>query len=177
MDLIYQHPTAKGEIYQCGAMEIPGIAKTLNTHGYIHCPVVVEGLTNAGFSIIALTSKGFQPQIGTATAGSSLDVIYIPFADDENLDNDEIIRVEKLITSTADRMAKAVEQGQKVLSTCWAGINRSSLLTSYIIKALDGEASSHTPSSSQEIINMIRTRRSARCLNNKLFERIVLRGF
>jgi len=168
LDLIYQHPTSGGGIYQCGALEIPGIAKTLNTHGYIHCPVVVDGLKDLGFSIIALTSKGFQPQIETATAGSGLEVLHIPFADDEKLTSDEIAKVKKKVTSAADKMTKAVEQGQKVLSTCWAGINRSSLLTAYIIKNLDGSIDP------QEIINTIRTQRSARCLNNKLFVLIIL---
>lgn len=177
MDLIYQHPISEGQIYQCGAMEIPGIAKTLNTHGYIHCPVVVEGLVSLKFTIIALTSKGFQPQIGTATEGSDLEVIYMPFADKEDQSNDKILQIEKMITSGAEKMAKAVEQGQKVLSTCWAGINRSSLLTAYIIKKLDTDRLPIPPLSSQEIINSIRLQRSKRCLNNKLFESIILRGF
>ena len=170
MDLIYQH-TSNGEIYQCGAMEIPGIAKTLNTHGYIHCPIVVEGLRHLGFSIIALTSKGFQPDIGTATAGSGLEVIHIPFADKEDQSKDKIIQIEKMITSAAKKMADAIEQGQKVLSTCWAGINRSSLLTAHTIKKLDDSLGQ------QQIIDMIRLRRSSRCLNNKLFESIILNGF
>jgi len=199
MDLIYTHPVSKwtlperppkdfagGEIWQCGAMEIPGIAKSINTLGYIHCPISVDGLRQLGFSIIALTAKGFQPRIETATAGTGLEVISIPFADREDLNSAKLAQLEKMITSAADKMARAVEQGKKVLSTCWGGINRSSLLTAYIIKdliknldktSLDPETIAGLTLSPQEIINMLRTQRSERCLNNRLFERIILQGF
>ncbi len=66
-------------------------SKNYNTHGYIHCPAVVESLVSLKFTIIALTSKGFQPQIGTATKGSDLEVIYIPFADKEDQSSDKIL--------------------------------------------------------------------------------------
>ncbi len=55
-----------------------------------------------------------------------------------------------MIMAASSKMAKAVEQGQKVLSTCWAGINRSSLLTAYIIKNLNSG-----PLNSKEIIRTL----------------------
>jgi hypothetical protein len=171
MDLIYKHATSGGEIWQCGAMEIPGVARSFNKLAYIHCPYVVEGMAPLKFTILALTAKGFQPQIETATAGSGLEVLHLPFADKPNLDPGEIIRVRDMILPAAEKMAKTVEQGQKVLSTCWGGINRSSLLTAFVLKNLDqtlnSEAGGHF------IVSLLRGQRAAHCLNNKLFKKIV----
>jgi len=175
MDLIYKCQYSGGEIWQCGAMEIPGVARSFNKLGYIHCPYVVEGLIPLGFSIIALTAKRFQPQIETATTETKLEVLHLPFADTAELSQEEIVRIQGMILPAAEKMAKAVEQGEKVLSTCWGGINRSSLLTAYIIKSLDGSLNS--TQGGQWIINLLRSQRAAHCLNNSLFQKIVLQGF
>jgi len=171
LDLIYEHSISKGKIYQCGALEIPGVAKTLNIIGYIHSPIVIEGLNHANISIIALTAKSFQPRL----EGFNVDVIHIPFSDKADLSDSKIAKIERMITSAAYKMAKAVEQGQNVLSTCWGGLNRSSLLTACIIKNL--EAWGNGQLNPQEVIRKIKTQRSERCLNNKLFEKIVINGF
>jgi len=171
LDLIYKHPVSGGEIYQSGAMEIPGIAKSLNTHGYIHCEYVVEGLEKFGIDILALTAKGFQPAVELGkTDTSTLEVIHIPFADDQDMPDHKVAQMEKMIESASEKLKQAVERGQKVLSTCWAGINRSSLLTAFTLLKL-------TNDNPQAIIKLIRTQRAKNCLNNVLFERIVIHGF
>lgn len=169
--LIYKHPSSGGELHQSGAMEIPGIARTLNTHGYIHCEEVVKGLEAHDFSILVLTAGGFQPAIELGKSDDSdLRVIHLPFADDENMSDHDVAKVEKMIRTTSFDLARAIENGQKVLSTCWAGINRSSLLTAFTLRDL-------TTMATQDIIDLIRSQRSDRCLNNTLFERIVLYDF
>jgi len=171
MDLIYQHSSG-GEIHQSGAMEIPGIAKSLNVRGYIHAPYTVKGLVDLGFSILVLTGAGFQPAVEKGNdANASIEVIHIPFHDKEDLSDHQIAHIEKLILPTATKLANAVTNGKKVLSTCWAGVNRSSLLTAFTLKQLLPDTSG------RDIIQLIRKQRSDRCLNNKLFERIVDYGF
>lgn len=171
LDLIYRHPASGGELYQSGAMEIPCVSKTLNTHGFIHCEEVVKGLEAQGFSMLVLTAKGFQPAIELGKSeDSTLQVIHIPFADDKEMPDHEIAVMEKMIRKTADTAAREIEGGGRVLSTCWAGVNRSSLLTAFILRDL-------TTMPTQAIIDLIRSKRSKGCLNNDLFERIVLHDF
>ena len=172
MDIIYQNSFYRdgkyhnGELYQSGAMEIPGVAKSLNTRNYIHCPIVVEGLLAQGITMIALTAHGFQPQIKTAIAGTSLEVLHIPFHD-RKLEGQEIDDAKIKVLGAAQKMADAIAEGRKVLSTCWAGINRSSLLTAHTLMLLEPQWST------EEIITLIRTRRSENCLNNALFKQVV----
>ena len=171
MDLIYKHDS-NGELHQSGAMEIPGIAKSLNVRGYIHAPFTVKGLVDLGFSTLVLTGAGFQPAIERGNDDElQLEVIHIPFHDKEDLEDHRIARIEKMILPTAKKLADQIRQGNKVLSTCWAGVNRSSLLTAFTLKELLPDADG------RDVVSMIRQNRSERCLNNKLFEQIVIHGF
>jgi len=173
MDLIYTHPYSGGRIYQCGAREIPGTDEDTFRIDLYDADAIIAGLDEACISILALTAKGYQPQLDSPY----LDVIHIPFDDRILLEDWKIAQIEKMVKRAAKKMAKAVEGGEYVLSTCRGGINRSSLLTAYIIKELNKTLEPEHQLAPQQIIDLIRERRDERCLHNELFEIIVLHGF
>jgi len=169
MHTVYKHSSG-GQILQSGAMEIPGMKKTYKVKGYVHTPIVAKALKDYNISMVALTSDGFQVPIDQdQPAGLEFDVLHIPFADSQTLTSEEMIRIRGLILPAAQKMADAVRSGQKVLSTCTAGINRSSLLTVHTIKLLEPHL---TP---VEIVLQIRKNRFTSCLNNVLFQDVVYR--
>jgi len=169
MHTIYKHPSG-GQILQSGALEIPGMKQTYKVKGYVHTPIVARALREQGISMVALTARGFQvPLDKDQPDGLTFDVLHIPFADSQELTPKELEQVRDMVLPAAKTMADAVREGRKVLSTCWAGINRSSLLTVHTLKQLDPQL---TPI---QIVKMLRKKRHVTCLNNIVFQDIVYR--
>lgn len=169
MHTIYKHPSG-GEILQSGAMEIPGMKQSHKIKGYMHTPIVARALQEHGISIVALTASGFQvPLHKDQPDDMTFDVLHIPFADSQTLTPKQIEQVRDMVLPAAKKMADAVREGRKVLSTCWAGINRSSLLTVHTLKQIDPQL---TP---VEMVLMLRKARHVTCLNNVLFQDVVYR--
>jgi hypothetical protein len=174
VDLIYTHPISGGQIYQCGAREIPGNDESFRIDHY-DADAIIAALDEENISILALTAKGYQPRFDSPHP--YLDVIHIPFQDRVLLEEWKIAQIETMVKRAAKKMGAAVERGERVLSTCRGGINRSSLLTAFIIKWVEDRGSWDGRLTSQQIIHMIRRMRDGRCLGNELFEAIVLHGF
>lgn len=169
MHTIYKHPSG-GQILQSGAMEIPGMKQTYKKIGYVHTPIVAEALHEQGISMVALTARGFQVPLDRGQPdGLTFDVLHIPFADSQELTPKEMEQIRDMVLPAAKTMADAVREGRKVLSTCWGGINRSSLLTVHILKELDPGL---TP---VQIVLLLRKQRHVTCLNNVLFQDVVYR--
>jgi len=169
MHIIYKHPSG-GQILQSGALEIPGMKHSYKTKGYVHTPIVAEALKEKGISMVALTAGDFQvPLDRDQPAGLEFGVLHIPFADSQTLTTEEMDRIRDMVLPAAEMMAEAVSSGRKVLSTCWAGINRSSLLTIHTLKRLGVQ---QTP---VQMVLMLRKNRHVTCLNNVLFQDVVYR--
>ena len=140
------------------------------TKGYVHTPIVAKALKEKGISMVALTSGGFQvPLDCDQPEGLEFDVLHIPFADSQTLTTQELDAIRELVVPAAKAMARAVLEGCKVLSTCWAGINRSSLLTIHAMKNIEPHL---TP---VEMVLSLRKLRYTSCLNNVMFQDIVYR--
>lgn len=168
---IYTHPNSGGEIHQSGALQIPGMKYTYNTKGFVHTPYIAKALKEHDISMVALTAADFQvPLHRDQPEGFEFDVLHIPFDDSQTLLDDELETIKAMVIPAAKKMAAAVKEGRKVLSTCWAGINRSSLLTAHTMKLLDLDL---TP---LDIVRQIRDSRYRECLNNIVFQDIVFRG-
>lgn len=172
MDLIYTHPMSGGQIYQCGAREIPGTDEVTFRIDLYDTDAMIAGLDEEDISILALTAKGYQPQFDSPHP--YLEVIHIPFQDRMLLEDWKIAQIKKMIKRAAKKMGAAVERGEKVLSTCRGGINRSSLLTAYIIKWVEDRGDWSGKLTPQQIIQLIRSMRDEDCLHNELFEAIIL---
>lgn len=169
MNIIYKHPSG-GQILQSGAMEIPGMRQTYKTKGYVHTPIVAEALRQEGISLVALTAMDFQvPLDQDQPTGLEFDVLHLPFEDSQTLSTIEIESIRQIVIPAAKTMASAVLEGRKVLSTCWGGINRSSLLTIHTLKNLEPQMSS------VEMVMLLRKERHTSCLNNVIFQDIVFR--
>jgi hypothetical protein len=169
MHTVYEHPSG-GQVLQSGAMEIPGMKKSYKQKGYMHTPIVAKALRKHDISIVALTAKGFQvPLHKDQPKGLEFDVLRIPFADSQTLTSKEMEQIRDMILPSAATMANAVREGRKVLSTCWGGINRSSLLTIHTLKLLEPRFSP------VQMVLMLRKKRHITCLNNVMFQDIVYR--
>jgi protein-tyrosine phosphatase len=169
MHIIYNHSSG-GQILQSGALEIPGISQSYKDKGYIHTPIVAKALKEKNISMVALTAGDFQvPLNKDQPEGLAFDVLHIPFADSQTLTSEELEQIKGMVLPSAAKMAEAVRQGRKVLSTCWAGINRSSLLTIHTLKLLEPGLTT------VDIVLLIRKQRYVNCLNNVVFQDIVYR--
>lgn len=167
---IYTYKPSGGSILQSAFRAIPGIAQTFKEKGYIHTPIVAQALKDREISMVALTAKDLQVPLNQDQPPElTFDVLHLPFDDDQNLSDHQMEKVRLLILAGAQKMADAVKEGRHVLSTCAAGINRSSLLTIHTIKLLQPDLNP------VQIVNQIRNNRDRSCLNNVLFQDVVFR--
>jgi hypothetical protein len=150
MTLIYKHPTG-GKLYQAGAKEIPEILRSKN------------------ISLLVLAATEYQPDHISNTGGNfvAAEVIYVPL-------KDTILFTPREFKQTIDKAKKVaahvithIENGNNVLSTCWAGLNRSGLISGLAMRQL-----SKAPG--KKVAKQIRNRRSWKALSNPLFARVVV---
>ena len=89
-------------------------------------------LHQAGFDSLVLAAEEFQPP---ARDYPGVRVLHVPFDDHENrLTEEEWAE----IVGAADWAAGEVRAGRRVLITCWAGINRSGIITALTVMMLTG---------------------------------------
>lgn len=165
MDLLYEHKNG-AKLYQCGALEIPGTPENFY-YGWDKSDQIskkeklateksiLSGLKKADINVLILASTEYQPAFNTKT----LEVINIPFDDAET---EHMGVVLNQINPSVTSATKAMLDGKNVLSTCWAGINRSSLISGLILKSI-------TDLSGKEVIDLIRKNRDSYCLCNRSF--------
>jgi hypothetical protein len=149
MTLIYKHPRG-GKLYQAGAKEIPEILRSKN------------------ISLLVLAATEYQPDHISGTGGNFVgaEVIYVPLKDTILFTPKEFRKTVDKAKKVADHVITHIESGNNVLSTCWAGLNRSGLISGLAIREL-----SKAPG--KKVVRQIRKRRSWRALSNPLFARVV----
>lgn len=118
-----------------------------------------EFLHKNGYTHVVLCSPDYQLP---AKDFPNVNVIHCPFEDNNNIINAHTLN---LVFVTAKLVAEAHKASGKILVTCYAGLNRSALLAALALKILRY--------SSFFAIESLRENRSKRCLENKVFERLV----
>lgn len=101
-------------------------------------------LKDAGIDVVVLCTKNYQPP---RNEFEGVEVIRSPISDSERLSRGRI----RLALRTSEKMADAIKDGKTVLSTCRAGMNRSSLHSALTMLRLGEEP--------EEIIEKIRKAR------------------
>lgn len=114
-----------------------------------------------GVDTIVLAAMEYQPP---AHLFPGTEVIHAPLDDAPNrpMHADEIVRA----TQAADRVARRLRAGRRVLSSCAMGLNRSSLVAAIAMHAVYGM-------SADEIVARIRRARGAWALSNPNFEKLL----
>lgn len=145
MNVVYTHPSG-GKLWQGGntACRVPG---ELDRHR-IRC--------------VVLAATEFQPKLP-----ARLDVVRAHLEDRSDMDTFTTIAVARCADEVSDIMADRLRRGQSVLSSCWAGLNRSALMTAFTVMKLTGARPS-------EVIRAIRRARGPRAVSNHVFEKIIL---
>lgn len=83
---------------------------------------------HAGFDVLVLAAEEYQP---AAHLFPGVRVIHAPI-DDARLSRSEALRVE----AAAREVARALQSGQRVLVTCWMGLNRSGIISARALQLL-----------------------------------------
>jgi len=113
------------------------------------------------FNMVVLCAKEYQPP---SFGFPGMNVIRIPLVDD--FVHPLSIVDQALVVSNARTIARYLEGGACVLSTCWQGWNRSALVAAIAMQiAFDMSA--------DNAITQIRETRSPNALGNPRFERFV----
>jgi protein-tyrosine phosphatase len=144
MNLIYKHNPTGGKLYQCGAREIP---RTLDTKD---------------IDLLILAAREHQP------GHYPVDVMHLPLDDTALMSGKKLKKTTNQAKKAANEGIKRILRGENVLSTCWAGLNRSGLVSGLIIKKL---ANCSGPTA----VKQIRKNRSKFALFNPLFVKIIHR--
>ena len=177
MDLIYTHESG-GKLYQCGAGEIPGTPQPWYYKWYrdaekyppqkrqiVH-DSIADALSALEINYLVLAGE-YQPKFKT-TAFETLSCYFDDKYDMNDTQSGALLTMLKhIICDLADHLS----QGKSILATCWAGVNRSSLVSGLTLKALtkDGKPLFR----GQEVIDLIRDKRRPTCLNNPIFYNLV----
>jgi len=165
MDLIYEHSNG-AKLYQCGALEIPGSPEDFY-YGWDRSNLIskkekkkindsiLKALKTSGIELLILAATEYQPNF----EAPSLEIFNVPFPDE---DTEKVAPLLKRLNPTINKAVSLMKEGKNVLSTCWAGINRSSFISGLILQKL-------TEMSGKEIIELIRENRDMYCLCNETF--------
>lgn len=111
--------------------------------------------------MIVLAAMEYQPP---ANQFSGAEVIHAPLDDDPTrpMREDEIVTA----VNAAQRVARRLRAGRRVLSSCAMGLNRSSLIAALAMSDVYGMTA-------DEIITRVRRARGAWALSNPNFERLL----
>lgn len=125
-------------------------------------------VANAGFDIVVLCARDYQRP---SDDYPGVEVIHAP--NDDSAWSRPKSKDMAIATWAARKVVAAVEQGSKVLVTCFAGINRSGLVVAYAIHGLHGY-------SGEACIQLVREKRklhhpSSLALDNDYFVEALLR--
>jgi len=163
MNLIYQYVNG-AKLFQSGALDIPGTPEKFY-YGWEKSNLIPEkekskirnailkGLTDFEIELLILASIEYQPEI----KGSNLEVINIPVEDNFN-----VAPILRTLEPAISKAVNHINSGKNVLSTCWAGLNRSSLITGLVLHET-------TQLSGEKIVDLIREKRDPHCLCNQSF--------
>ena len=121
-----------------------------------------DTLASLGYDLVVLCARDYQPP---SRKFIGVDVWHIPFEDD--FDNLMPRPVLKSVFAAADKVVTHLKRGDKVLVTCWAGINRSSLVSAIVLHKLLGMSGS-------DAAHLIKFKRPG-ALTNELFLRMLSR--
>lgn len=121
-------------------------------------PINAERLYGDGFSMIVLCAEEMQP---AEQEFPGVEVVYAPMSD--SLDEGKFVGNLETAQHAARQVARALEDGRKVLVTCAMGRNRSSLVTGLALIMYSGI-------SGREAARKIRAVRK-NALTNDLFSR------
>ena len=135
-------------------------------------PMPGPGLAQAGFKTLILCAREFQPPYAIPDVISSLPgfrqptpypgvkVFFAPNDDDGEVPHREDLA---LALEAAHEVAWNLERGQKVLSTCWQGRNRSGLVSALGLHLFLG-------CSGQEAVGLVQTARRNALTNGAFVE-------
>lgn len=145
MNLVYRHKSG-GELWQGGAEDVKALASR-------HDPRI---------KTIALFAIEFQPDIRSGR----YEVLKHGFNDNSWMQEQEAREVVSLADRVSDGLAKRIRAGHGVLSSCYAGWNRSGLVSGLtLMKVADV--------SPDEAVGLIREARGPDALCNNLFVRMI----
>lgn len=144
MNVVYTHPSG-AKLWQGGntACRAPGELE----RNRIRC--------------VVLAATEFQPKLP-----SRLDVIRAHLEDRVDMDSFTTVAVARCADEVSDLLAERLRRGQSVLSSCWAGWNRSGLITALTIAKATGCSADHA-------IALVRRARGPYALSNQRFVEIV----
>lgn len=113
-----------------------------------------------GFGLLVLCAEEFQPM---PSEFPGVVVVHAPNQDDPTKPPARKTLYQAL--AAAQQAAQAMAEGKKVLSTCFAGINRSGLVTALTLRI-------HLGCSGAEAVRMVKQRRMG-ALSNPQFVRVL----
>ena len=115
---------------------------------------------DSGFDLLILCAEEYQPP---ASSFPGVEVIYAPNQDDPKTPPSRKTLYQAL--AVARKAAQAMKDGRKVLSTCYAGINRSGLVSALTLRLYLG-------CSGFEAVRLVQQRRMG-ALRNPQFVKVL----
>ncbi len=144
MNLVYRHPSG-GSLWQGGRLSSGS----------------VRALDNAKIKAVMLGAIEFQPKLP-----DRFDVLRVRAYDDPFMNSFDAHRLALCADEVSDMLAAYVAGGENVLSSCWAGWNRSGLMTAMTLMKLTGMPA-------DVAIARVRAARGPSALGNPIFVQIV----
>lgn len=144
MNLVYTHPETNGKLYQAGYKEIPHDLKKAGIYKVIFAAVECPPLNHH--------------------QGAHL--VHVPLDDKMAMSAKEYAYTLGAAMSVGCQLAIDILRGKSVISSCAAGLNRSSLCSAFALKTL-------TPMTNTEVVNLLRKQRNPSCLCNSTFEKML----
>jgi hypothetical protein len=123
-------------------------------------PPTGDYLKSMGFDLLVLAAQEYQPP---ARSFPGVDVIHAP-NDDTTFENGGDVKA-ALVASK--KVKNALTRGEKVLVTCWAGLNRSGIITALAHARM-------TVYTGPEIVKRLRAARGPFALSNEDFRNYFL---
>lgn len=108
-------------------------------------PETGDTVARAGFQTLVLCARDYQP---TSAEFPEVNVIHAPFDDERKLGEPSL----RTAVQAASSVARLLLQGEKILVTCFAGINRSGLVVALALHRAFGY-------SGRSCIELVRRRR------------------
>ncbi len=144
MNLVYRHPSG-GSLWQGGRLSANSVA----------------ALRNAKIKAVVYAAIENQPKVP-----DSFDVLRARLNDDPFMGPFEAHQVARCADEVSDMLAAYIAGGENVLSSCWAGWNRSGLMTAMTLMKLTGMPA-------DVAIARVRAARGPSALGNPVFVRII----
>ena len=143
MNLVYRHPSG-GSLWQGGRLSSGNVPM----------------LDKAGIKAVMFGAIEFQPHLP-----DRFDVLRVRAYDNPFMSQDEANRYAACADEVSDMLAAYIAGGENVLSSCWAGWNRSGLMTATTLMKLGIPA--------DLAIARVRAARGPSALGNPVFVEII----